>query len=175
MLVVSDATPLNILVCCGHIEVLPKLFESVIIPPAVAAELAHSRAPKHVRDWLASRPPWLSIQAPIKILAEVPNDPGEREAISLAKELRADLLLVDDRKARIAARRHGIRLIGTIGILEEAALRHIVDLPAAFQRLPADFSIHPRILGDALQRDAIRRAVEEKKREGPSRLNSRPD
>lgn len=56
MIVVSDASPLNVLVRIGHVEILEDLFGSVIIPPAVAAELTHARTPDPVRAWLAAPP-----------------------------------------------------------------------------------------------------------------------
>jgi predicted nucleic acid-binding protein len=54
-------------------------------------------------------------------------DLGEREAIVLVDQLSAKLLLVDDLLARIAAGRRGIRVIGTLGILRDAANVGSVD------------------------------------------------
>ena len=48
MIVVSDASPLNVLVRIGYADVLQVLFESVIIPPAVASELSHASTPEAV-------------------------------------------------------------------------------------------------------------------------------
>ena len=93
MLVVSDASPLNVLVRIGHVEVLPTLFHAVIIPSAVAEELARPSTPEVVRNWLAARPGWLEVRSPTG--ADIPSLPrhrGEREAIKLAQELRADLV-----------------------------------------------------------------------------------
>ncbi len=56
MLVVSDASPLNVLIRIGLVDVLERLFGRVVIPPVVAREMSHPQTPAVVRDWLANRP-----------------------------------------------------------------------------------------------------------------------
>ncbi|MBX3402763.1 MAG: hypothetical protein KF699_05035 [Phycisphaeraceae bacterium] len=159
MIVVSDSSPLNILVRIAAVDVLPPLFGSVLIPPAVAAELNHESTPAVIRDWLATCPGWLVVRPPAKVDPTILfNDPGEREAISLAAELGADAILVDDRRARRAAQQRGLVTIGTIGILETAAAKGLLGLPDALQRLVrTDFHIAPGIIESALARDSLRR------------------
>lgn len=60
---------------------------------------------------------------------------GEREAIALAEEVGADLLLVDDAKARREALRRGLAVTGTLAVLVAAAERGLVDLPEAIAAL----------------------------------------
>lgn len=157
MIVVSDASPLNILVRIGCIGVLPTMFGEVVVPPAVAGELSHARTPEAVRSWLAARPPWLRVQSPIRIDPTIEfDDPGEREAISLALELHADLVLADDRRARHAAVRRGLTVTGAVGILEAAAARNLLNLPESVARLrTTDFLVAPAILEEALRRDGL--------------------
>ncbi|CAG0971182.1 hypothetical protein PHYC_01257 [Phycisphaerales bacterium] len=159
MIVVSDSSPLNILVRIGLIGVLPDLFGEVFVPPAVAGELSHAATPVPVREWLAGNPTWLRIKAPARIDPTIEfDDPGEREAISLAMELHADFLLADDRKARRAAVERGLAVTGAIGVLETAAARNLLDLSDAFRRLRAtDFLVAPSILEEAIRRDAARK------------------
>ncbi len=159
MIVVSDASPLNILVRIGCVDVLPSLFGSVILPPAVAGELSHAATPEVVRQWLAAGPGWLQVQTPQRMDPTLEMaDAGERQAISLALELRADLLLADDRKARRAAMERGLAVTGAVGVLELAATRQLIELPPVFERLRAtDFIVAQEILDDALLRDAARR------------------
>jgi predicted nucleic acid-binding protein len=109
MIVVSDSSPLSVFVCLNQIEILPTLFGQVVVPRAVVSELAHPRSPQALRDWMASPPSWLIVQSPSSIDPSLaPIGLGELEAISLAIELKADLLLVDDRKARhVVFRLHG--------------------------------------------------------------------
>jgi len=56
MIVVCDASPLHYLILVGYVEVLPKLFDRVITPPAVIFELSRPRTPEPVRLWTASPP-----------------------------------------------------------------------------------------------------------------------
>ncbi|HKQ47574.1 MAG TPA: DUF3368 domain-containing protein [Phycisphaerae bacterium] len=161
MIVVSDASPLNVLVRIGFIDTLPKLFQIVFIPPAVAAELTHAGTPEPVRSWLASKPSWLTIKAPSRIDTTLEfDDAGEREAISLALEIKADLLLADDRKARKAALARGLAITGAVGVLEAASAKGLLDLPEAFKRLRTTyFIVAESILAEALRRDAARKGA----------------
>ena len=51
MIVVADSSPLIVLVKVDLIEILPTLFERIVVPASVAAELIHSRRPKRVQDY----------------------------------------------------------------------------------------------------------------------------
>jgi predicted nucleic acid-binding protein len=62
-------------------------------------------------------------------------DDGEKEAICLAREVKAAAILMDDRKGRIEAVRCGLRVTGTVGLLEAAAQRSLLDLPSVVRRL----------------------------------------
>jgi predicted nucleic acid-binding protein len=139
MLVVVDTTPINYLVLIDHVLLLASLYEQVIIPRAVAAELQHPKAPAVVQAWVASLPFWCMIRQahgqPDPVLMQL--GPGEREAIVLAQELHADALLTDDLEGRREARQRGIAVTGTLGMLERAALRALIDLPTVIAQLQA--------------------------------------
>src|SRR5271170_7068359 len=62
-------------------------------------------------------------------------DPGETQAISLAEELHADHLLIDEWAGRAAAQSRGLHVIGTLGVLDQAAERNLIDLKATFEKL----------------------------------------
>jgi predicted nucleic acid-binding protein len=112
-LVVADTGPLNYLILIGRIGLLPILFEKVILPTTVRSELASSKAPAPIRDWVADLPPWLEVfGAPSEVEdASLEGiDAGEKAAILLAASLNADLLLMDDRKGVRAAIRKGLRV-----------------------------------------------------------------
>lgn len=64
-------------------------------------------------------------------------DDGERAAIALGVALSAELLLMDDRAGVAAARTRGLAVTGTLGLLDRAARRGLVDLVAAFDALKA--------------------------------------
>lgn len=157
MLVVADSSPLNFIIRLGHTEVLPALFERVSIPPAVATELTRPMMPKAVRDLIAQPPTWLDVIAPITIERIPGIDPGEEAAISLARQLRADALLIDEKDGRRAAAARGVQIVGTVGILESAAERRLLNLATAFEQLKAtEFRIRPEYLDDRLRRHQSR-------------------
>jgi predicted nucleic acid-binding protein len=136
-LVVADTGPINYLILIGCVELLPSLFETVLLPAAVAAELKAADAPTKVQEWIARPPSW----------AEIRNDPpafdpllesldaGEKAAIALARIWQADLLLMDERDGVKVARKKGLRVTGTLGVLDLAAERGLVDFAEAVQQL----------------------------------------
>jgi predicted nucleic acid-binding protein len=74
-------------------------------------------------------------------------DPGERDAIILAAELRADQLIVDDRQGRHEAKKRGISVMGTLGVMRKAAALGLLDLRAAVAGLEAtSFHVAPELL-----------------------------
>ena len=152
MLVVSDASPINILIRIGYVDILPALFERILIPSTVADEMRHPQTPKIVQDWLAAPPAWFEVKTATHIDAALDVDAGEREAICLAIELKADLLLVDDLKARRAAQRLKLPITGTIGVLKTGIERGLVDRKTAADRLRAtDFSVSDELLNELLE------------------------
>jgi predicted nucleic acid-binding protein len=90
-----------------------------------------------VQDWIRQAPVWLDILAAPDIddAALQTLDPGERAAISLGLFLKADLILVDERKGSAVALTKGFETTGTLGILDLAARRGLVDLKTALDRL----------------------------------------
>lgn len=138
-LVVSDTGPVNYLILIGHIEILPRIFEKVLIPDVVFRELTHPNAPDLVRCWIQASPSWLEVREPFAETGLDSSlgslDAGERAAILLASELGADLLLMNDREEVAAAQRMGLAVTGTIGLLYFAARRGLLDLTEAYARL----------------------------------------
>lgn len=136
----------------GCIGVLPGLFASVIIPDAVHAELLHPGAPSSVREWASDPPAWLLVRAAPGGAVDPSDklDAGERAAIALALSPRADLVLMDDRAGVVAAAMQGLATVGTIGLLDRAARRGLVEIGPAVARLRAtNFRCRPELL-DAL-------------------------
>jgi predicted nucleic acid-binding protein len=142
------------LVLIGNIDLLPVLFEKVILPSAVQAQLTDPDAPLSVRNWIAGPPTWLEVhetpshrwdQASVEGL-----DEGETAAIALAISLDADLLLMDDREGVMVARGKGLRVTGTLGVLDLAAQRGLVNFAQAVDRLRRTTFRIPETLLDAL-------------------------
>ena len=152
--VVADTGPLNYLVLTGDIELLPKLFGRILTPPAVRDELIDRDAPAAVRTWIAQAPDWLEVRPSPDIrrddLVTSRLDRGERAAIALALTVNADLVLMDDQEGVGVARREGLVVTGTLGVLDLAARRGIIDLAEAFARLKATSFYYRQGLLDAL-------------------------
>ena len=136
-LVIADTSPINYILLIGHIDILPVLFGKVILPAAVCDELGHPKAPLVVKNWIAVPPPWVDVRQTSHLhdasLAKL--DAGEEAAIALAVELHADLLLMDDEEGVMAARRKGLEVIGTLGVLSRASQRRLLNLADAFDRV----------------------------------------
>ena len=108
-----------------------------------------------MRSWLADKPEWLRVQTPRETLPQLHGqiDDGEREAIALAVELRADALLIDDRNGRRQAEALKCQAVGTLGVLADAADRGLADLPAALERLRStNFRADARLIEEILNR-----------------------
>ena len=131
MIVVADSSPLIVLVNIGQVQILPRLFREVFIPPQIAAELADPKRPQAVHDFINAKPPWLRIQEAANV-EQIPDlHEGECAAISLATEIKADLLVIDESDGRSAARARNLQITGTIGVLQRAAENGLLDLAEA--------------------------------------------
>jgi predicted nucleic acid-binding protein len=158
MIVIADTSPINYLVLIEQIEVLPKLYGRILIPPSVCEELQRARTPEVVRRWLAGPPSWLEIVAPKQVPDSEPIhsdlDPGERDAILLAQELAADTLIIDDMDGRREASKRRLHVIGTLGVLRMAGARGLLDVKQAIARLrDTNFYIDPKLLDRLLKDD----------------------
>ena len=160
MIVVSDTTPLNYLILIGSVEVLPAIFGRVYAPSAVIAELSHVRSPQVVRAWASNTPEWLTVQDPAHLDASLKLDAGETAAISLALELKADRVLIDERKGYKAVLQRGLKPASTLGVIEEASYRGLLDFEGAIERLEKETTFH--ISEEVLEE--FKRQVRQKKR-----------
>ena len=87
--VVSDTSPLHYLILCGAENILPRLLQQVVMPPAVFNELQQANTPPLVRQWAATLPDWAAVQMPKSLNLKLNVDAGELEAICLAQEIHA--------------------------------------------------------------------------------------
>jgi predicted nucleic acid-binding protein len=157
MIVVSDTSPLNYLVLIQRADILPALFGQVVAPPAVMAELQHPGAPAAVRAWADAPPAWLEIRTPLSVIPDLGLGPGESEAISLATEIGASAVLIDERKGMAVAKRLGLFATGTLGVLEMAAANSDIDLVEAIELLRGtNFRASAELFDEILDRDRKR-------------------
>lgn len=145
-IVISDTTPLHYLILIGNVDVLPRLFNKVLAPPAVIEELKHPNAPHPVAAWASHLPEWVEVRTPCTDL-QLHIGTGEDQAISLAVELGNVPILMDDRRARAAAHGLGLFTLRTITILELADDAGLLDFESELSRLQAtNFYIEESIL-----------------------------
>lgn len=140
--VVSNSSPLIALARIQRLDLVPAILHSILIPPAVAREIAPS---------VPVLPHWVSVQAPVGqptvLMSRGRFGDGERETIALAVELRASAVLIDDRPARRVAEAAGLTVIGTLGLLLEAKRTgHIETVRAELDKLlNTSFFLSPQL------------------------------
>ncbi len=156
MRVVSNTSPISYLVLIEAAWVLPRLFDEVHIPEAVLDELAREGSPDPLRAWLRKPPAWLRVGRAEPSARDAALDhlhAGEREAIRLTERIGADVLLRDEKAARATAAKRGLRVAGTLGVLDRAGARGLMDVVAAVERLQeTNFYATPGLLKWLLDR-----------------------
>ncbi len=137
MIVVCDTSPLCYLILIDCVEILPQLFGRITIPNAVCTELLDEGSYIQVQNWIAQPPSWLEIQTTTSLLPNLSNKLGigEQETISLAIQLNAALIILDDMDARQAAIAQGLNVTGLLGVLYRAGTQDIIDFPNAISKL----------------------------------------
>ena len=159
MLVVSNTSPIANLALINRLDLLRDQFERLWIPEVVRAELDRVPDPAAKASieqvsqagWLMSRP----IEN-LRLAAVFGNelDRGEAEAIALSIEMKADLLLIDEREGRIVALQAGLQVRGVLGILLRAkATGKISSIKTEIEALRnrAGFFVAPRLEAEILR------------------------
>lgn len=125
MIVISDTTPIISLLKINRLDLLEKSFGEVLIPNAVYEELTADKRFIEEAKTVKNAPYIKSVSVAnseaVRILRMATGlDQGESEAIVLADERKADILLMDEAKGRAISGKMGITVMGTIGILISA-------------------------------------------------------
>ncbi len=129
MIVVSDTSCISNLLIINELDLLRKIYSQIFIPPAVYNEiLALEKGGKDLnyfksQEWIISK---TDFTKNISLLPPKNIDPGEAEAIDLAIYLKAERLLIDERKGSVLAKKLGITTIGLLGILKIAKENHLI-------------------------------------------------
>lgn len=157
MNVVCDSSTLIALSRIGHLDILKKVLRSLKIPPAVYGDVVIKGAGRpgaiEVKEakWIEKRN--VSDQGLVKRL-NVNLGLGESEAIALAKEIKADLVILDDDKARKVAISEGLRVIGLLAFLikakEKCAIKKVKPLTDELRQ--KGFFISEDLYQDSAQR-----------------------
>lgn len=126
-LVVSDTSPIRALDHLQRLDLLEKLFEVILIPPAVREELSRPR--RRFRAVEVAQIPGAKVQAPTNMnhvrLLQQQLQVGEAQAIALAEEVKAELLM-DERAGRLIALQRGLHVTGVVGLLVESRRRGLI-------------------------------------------------
>lgn len=162
MIIVSDASPIHYLVLTDTVDLLPVLYGVVLIPEAVQYELTRQTTPEKVRAWMADLPNWFTVRSTVMTKHVELLDPsglldaGEREAIALALELDAPLL-IDERIGRRFASENGVKITGLLGMLEAASIRGLIKLSDIMEKLQGtNFYVRQEIVEAMLARERLR-------------------
>ncbi len=157
-IIVADAGPLHYLILIDCADVLSILFDQVAIPGAVRNELLREATPEKVKAWISTPRPWLKVEVLTNVRSIHGLHPGETEALQLALKTGAAGVLMDDLDGRKAGRSLGLTVIGTLGLIERAAEKNLIELHPVIAKLrQTNFFISPELLDAALQRDRLRR------------------
>ncbi len=123
MIVVSDTSPILNLARIGNVDLLWRLYGEILVPTAVAEELAHNGVdPSSIRSLTVQE----ALDHATVSLLQSELDAGESAAIALALEIRADLILADERRGRRKAIQLGLEVVGLLGVLNEAKRRGLI-------------------------------------------------
>ena len=129
MIVVSNTSPIINLAAIGQLKLLKQLYGNIVVPTAVHEEIA-VKGIGRTGSTEIKKSKWIKVKAitnhTFTEALKLELDEGESEAIALTVELHADLLLIDERKARLVARRFGIHHIGILGMLIEAKQNSLI-------------------------------------------------
>ncbi|MFL6194451.1 MAG: DUF3368 domain-containing protein [Thermoanaerobaculia bacterium] len=156
MIVVCDASPIIGLSSVRQLDLLRQLYTEIVIPESVAREIVAGWGRSGFEDVLRSD--WIKIKtvgdSVLRRALGGELDSGEAEAIALAVEVKAEILLIDERRARKVAQRLGIAVVGVLGVLLEAKTREFI--PAVRPLLEnllkdAGFRIHPDLYQRVLE------------------------
>lgn len=153
---VSNTGPLIALALINRLDILKAIFQQVIVPDAVHKELLEGGSSGH---GLLSyqKASWIQVQSlstSIDPLLQNVLDIGEASVIQLVREIKADYVLIDERKARKIARNiFNLKVIGTARILVEAKKKGIINSvgDALRQMRESDYRIHDNIVQATLK------------------------
>jgi predicted nucleic acid-binding protein len=123
----------------------------------VKDELSDPDKPLSAREWMADPPAWVEVRHTMSPLMDASLrklGAGETEAITLATELHADVLLMDNRREVTAAIQRGLVVTGTMGLPTRAPRQGIPDLADAFERLKRTNFRYRQEIMDAMLKEA---------------------
>ncbi len=125
--VISNTTPIISLLKLNRLDLLQKLYEQIYIPRAVYKEIESGKLKAFYAD--LNKVEWIKIvdvQNKMAVKCFLDLDKGEAEAIVLANELNADLIILDEKLGRYHAKHLNLKVTGTIGVLIKAKSNNLI-------------------------------------------------
>ena len=164
MIVISDSTPLIHFGTIERLDLLQAMYGQVFITGAIYREVVTEGVAlgktdaflieKEIGSWIKIVNPK---DDPGEICSRYRIHIGEAEAILLARELDADLILINERDGRRAAKKTGIEVKGTIGVISDCIRKRFLTVEAAVEIMaffganPYEFWIDPKIIDVAIE------------------------
>ncbi|MGZ3756617.1 MAG: DUF3368 domain-containing protein [Mucilaginibacter sp.] len=140
--IIADTTCLILLDKIGELKLLEELFGQVFITPVIAKEFGSD-----LPDWVLIR----NVRdTQFQLTLDI--DPGEASAIALAMESNHPLIILDDNKARKAARRLGLNFTGSLGVFLKAKREGFIpSVKSMLDKVQeTNFRLSPEILQEVL-------------------------
>lgn len=158
MLIIADTTPIISLIKIDELELLSDMYGEIILPEAVYNELVNNPLMSNEAE-IIKKSSFLKVtkvenEFAVKLLQKQLNlGAGESEAIVLADTLKADILVIDERKARGIAKSMGINITGTLGILVDARKQNRIEKlkPLLDKLINNNIRISEKLYSDVLE------------------------
>lgn len=153
MILIADSSALIALASCNSLALLDVLFEKVSIPQKVFDEIAFKdkQFSDEFKNYLKDK--IVQVDFDEFIISDDSLDAVELSAMVLYKKVKADLLLVDDKKGRRIARLNEIKIIGSLGVLLLAKSKNLISeiKPLIIQMKKSDIYLAEDIIDFALR------------------------
>ena len=151
--VVSNTTPIISLQKLSMLNILKELYGKIIIPKAVYEEVEYGKGKEYYQN--LAKIDWIEIQEiqsihSLKYFLDL--DAGEAEAIVLATETNADLIIIDEKLGRYHAKHANLKVTGTIGVLLKAKSNGLIKQikPLLFELMKKDVWLSENLINDIL-------------------------
>ena len=138
----------------SKLDILKDLYSEISIPYAVFQEVEAGRNKDYYTD--LSNLNWIEIieiqdKQAVKYFLDL--DSGEAEAIVLATEIKADLILLDEKLGRFHAKHADLKVTGTIGVLIKAKKEGLINelKPLLFELTKKEVWISDKLINEILK------------------------
>lgn len=153
MILVADSSALIALSISDGLQLLEPLYGNVLVPQAVYTEVTGCEKPEshRLQNFLKDR--IRTVDTANYVYLDAYADQGETEAMLLYKQLKANKLLIDDRRGRRIAQLNGISIIGSLGVLLAAKKQGLLNrvAPALTKLTQSRIYMDPDLLQTVLE------------------------